>query len=283
MKDLEKSKHFNNEDINSDKKQNEEFLETTSLEENMDELDEIMSEDEESQDFVDEEEEIKFNEEPTKEVTVEEIKTEENEVDFEKEKEKIMEEYNKTHDLSSETDLMEEIKEDSNDASLESIVNNDYQEETIVDMEVPKGNKIGIASDHRGYKLKQKLTKYLTNKGYTVIDFGTDGKASVDYPEFGFKLGEAIADFEVEKGIAICGSGIGISIACNKIKGVRCAKVDNVKEVKYARKDNDANVIAIAGNMPCFRAKDIVDAYLNTSFTGLDRHKRRIEMLNNRG
>lgn len=174
-------------------------------------------------------------------------------------------------------------KNDNVDSALEKIVKNDFQEETIVQMEMPKQKTIGIASDHRGYKLKQKLTKYLGKKGYTVIDFGTDSVRSSDYPEFGFKLGEAVANFEVEKGIAICGSGIGISIACNKIKGVRCAKVDNVRETKYSRKDNDANIIAIAGNIPLFRAKDIVDAYLKTEFSGLVRHRKRIIMLNNRG
>ena len=265
MSDLEKTKRFNIEDINVDSDEKEESLEAAALEENMDELDEIMSEDENSKDFVDDGFEIEFDEEPVKnEEESEEIinNDSEEESDFEEEKEKIMDEFNKTHEFKDELIL---------------------SEETIVAMDIPKGNTIGIASDHRGYKLKQKLTKYLTKKGYTVVDFGTDGTFSVDYPEFGFKLGEAVVDFEVEKGIAICGSGIGISIACNKIKGVRCAKVDNVKEVKYARKDNDANVIAIAGNMPTFRAKDIIDEYLNTSFTGHDRHKRRIEMLDNRG
>ena len=140
-----------------------------------------------------------------------------------------------------------------------------------------------MASDHRGYKLKQKLTKYLTKKGYTVVDYGCDGKDSCDYPEFGFKLGKAIKESEVQKGIAICGSGIGISMACNKIKGVRCAKVDNVKEVKYTRRDNDANIIALAGNIPTFRAKDIVDVYLKTEFSGKERHQKRIDMLNERG
>lgn len=168
-------------------------------------------------------------------------------------------------------------------ASLEDIVKNDFQEQTIVEIEIPKGNKIGIASDHRGYKLKQKLTQYLEKKGYTVIDYGTDNAKSVDYPEYGFKLGEAVANFEVPKGIAICGSGIGISIACNKIKGVRCAKVNNTAEVKYTRRDNDANIIAIAGNMPTYKAKDIIDTFLKTRFSNLDRHQKRIDMLNKRG
>ena len=130
------------------------------------------------------------------------------------------------------------------ETSLKDIVQNDYQEKTILDLNI-KDNKIGLASDHRGYNLKQKLTKYLTKKGYTVIDYGCDDKTSHDYPEYGFKLGKAVRDGKIEKGIAICGSGIGISIACNKINKVRCAKVNNIKEAKYTRQDNDANIIAI--------------------------------------
>lgn len=164
--------------------------------------------------------------------------------------------------------------------SLKDIVQNNYQEKTILDLNIPT-KTIGLASDHRGYDLKQKLTKYLTKKGYTIIDYGCDDKNSHDYPEYGFKLGEAIRDGKVEKGIAICGSGIGISIACNKVPKVRCAKVDNIKEVKYTRQDNDANIIAINGNMPLFRAKDITDVFLNTKFSNLERHKKRIEMLDN--
>ena len=164
--------------------------------------------------------------------------------------------------------------------SLVDIVKNDYQEQTIIDVNVPT-NKIGIASDHRGYKMKQKLTYYLINKGYNVIDCGGDGIKGDDYTEFGFNLGNAIKEGKIEKGIAICGSGIGISIACNKVSKVRCAKVDNTKEVKWARKDNDANAIAISAKMPLFRAKDIVDVFLKTKFSYAERHQRRIDALNN--
>ena len=166
------------------------------------------------------------------------------------------------------------------ETSLEDIVKNEYQEQTILDLNIPN-KKIGFASDHRGYKLKQKLTKYLNGKGYTIIDYGCDDTNSHDYPEFGFKLGKGIQKGEVERGIAICGSGIGISIACNKVKGVRCAKVNNTKEAKYTRIDNDANIIAINGDMPVYRAKDIIDVFLKTPFSNEDRHKKRIEMLNN--
>ena len=166
----------------------------------------------------------------------------------------------------------------NSEASLEDIVKNDYQEKTILDIKIAD-NKIGIASDHRGYNLKQKLTKYLNKKGYTVIDYGCDDSNSHDYPIYGFKLGEAIRDKEIEKGIAICGSGIGISIACNKVKGVRCAKVNNTKEAKYTRLDNDANVIAISGDTKFYKAKDIVDVFLKTPFSNEERHKNRIKMV----
>lgn len=162
--------------------------------------------------------------------------------------------------------------------SLEDIVKNDFQEKTIININI-NDNKIGIASDHRGYDLKQKLTKYLNKKGYTVIDYGCDDKNSHDYPEYAFKLGEAIRDKKIEKGIAICGSGIGISIACNKVKGVRCAKVNSPKEAKYTRKDNDANIVALSGNTKLYQAKDIVDVFLNTKFSEEERHKKRIKMV----
>ena len=139
--------------------------------------------------------------------------------------------------------------------------------------------KIGIASDHRGYKLKEKLKKYLEKKAYEVVDFGTDSTNSVDYPDFGIALGEAVRDNQVEYGIAICGSGIGISIACNKVKGVRCAKVNNKREAKYTRRDNNANIIALNEKLFLFEAKDIVDAFLNTKYVENERYQRRIDKI----
>lgn len=139
--------------------------------------------------------------------------------------------------------------------------------------------KIGIASDHRGYKLKTKLIQYLNKKGYEVVDYGTNSIESVDYPDFGILLGEKVRDKEVEKGIAICGSGIGISIACNKVKGVRCARVTTVKEAKITRKDNDANIIALNEKMFSFEAKDIIDAFLKTEYKPEERFQRRIEKI----
>ncbi len=195
-------------------------------------------------------------------------------------KEKMSEKITKNETNSKiNAEIKEEI-ENVKEASLEEIVQNDYQEQTIVDMNIPT-KKIGLAYDHRGYNLCQKLTKYLKNKGYTIIDYGSGNMLTSDYPVAAFALGKGIKEGEVEKGIAICGSGIGISIACNKVKGVRCAKVNNVKEMKQSRCDNDANVMAISGKMPLIRAKDIVDVFLKTEYKGEERHQKRIDMLNN--
>ena len=174
--------------------------------------------------------------------------------------------------------MVKKEEKETEEATLADIVKNDYQEKTIIQNEIPV-NKIALASDHRGFKMKQKLTKYLLKKGYTIVDLGPDTKESVDYPAYAFALTKALKNGDAPKGILICGSGIGMSIAANRVKGIRCAKVNNVKEVKYTRRDNDANVIAISAKMPTYRAKDIVDAFLNTQFSNQERHQNRIEML----
>jgi len=139
--------------------------------------------------------------------------------------------------------------------------------------------KIGIANDHRGYKLKTKIIPYLQKKGYEVMDLGAFSTESVDYPDYGILLGEKVRDKEVDYGIAICGSGIGISIACNKVNGVRCAKVSNPKEAKLTRLDNNANVIALSEKLHVFEAKDIIDAFLNTEYKQEERFQRRIDKI----
>lgn len=139
--------------------------------------------------------------------------------------------------------------------------------------------RLGIASDHRGYELKQKLIKYLDNKKIEVIDYGTNSNETTDYPIYAFRLGEKVASKDVDCGILICGTGIGISIACNKVKGIRCAKVNNVDEAKLTRRDNDANVLAISGSMPLYRAKDIIDAFIETDFLCIDRYVNRIKQI----
>ena len=139
--------------------------------------------------------------------------------------------------------------------------------------------KVGISCDHRGYKLKEKLKKYLEKKNYDVLDLGTNSTESVDYPDYGILLGEKVRDKEVDLGIVICGTGIGISIAANKVKGVRCAKVANRREAKLSRLHNNANVIALNEKMFLFEAKDIVDAFLKTKYIPSERFERRIEKI----
>ena len=137
--------------------------------------------------------------------------------------------------------------------------------------------KIGIASDHRGYELKKYLKSNLTN--YDIVDYGTNSIESVDYPDYGILLAEKVRDKEVDFGIAICGSGIGISISCNKVKGIRCAKVSTVKEAEYTRNDNDANIIALSSETPKELSLEIVKKFLETPFSNEERHLRRIEKI----
>ena len=134
---------------------------------------------------------------------------------------------------------------------------------------------IGIASDHGGYELKEKIKSEL--KEFDFKDYGTNSTESVDYPLYAFKLGEAVANKEVEKGIVICTTGIGISIACNKVKGIRCAKVADVDEAKMSRLHNDANVVAL--NSKVENPIEIVKTFLTTDFLNEERHIRRINQI----
>lgn len=135
--------------------------------------------------------------------------------------------------------------------------------------------KVGISSDHRGYELKKELIKYLKTLKVEVVDYGTDNKESCDYPDYAFKLGEDISKKKIKYGIVICGSGIGMSIACNKVKGIRCAHVSTIKETYYTRVDNDANVIALSGELSLKKAYRIVETFLNTEASNEDKHIRR--------
>lgn len=139
--------------------------------------------------------------------------------------------------------------------------------------------KISIGSDHAGYNLKEHIKKYLVKKGYEIIDEGTDTTESVDYPDFGKAVGERVSSKEVDKGIVICGSGIGISIAANKVQGIRCALVNEPFSAKLSRQHNDANVLAMGGRLIGSQmAEEIVEAFLNTEFEG-GRHCNRVNKL----
>lgn len=139
--------------------------------------------------------------------------------------------------------------------------------------------KIAIGCDHAGYLLKVAVKDKLVKEGFEVVDFGTDSVESVDYPSYGKAVGHAVADGKAEKGIVICGSGIGISIAANKVKGVRCALCTSVEMAEMSRRHNDANVLAMGARMiEQDLAFEIVDKWLTTDFEG-GKHLRRINML----
>lgn len=140
--------------------------------------------------------------------------------------------------------------------------------------------KIGIASDHRGFETKQKLTKYLKSKSYDVYDYGTKSTERVDYTKYGFILGEKVSKKEVDYGIAICGSAVGISIACNKVKGIRCGKINTKEEAIHAKENDFVNIIALSGNLPIEVNKEIIDAYLAAKENLIDPvYKMRVDQI----
>jgi len=139
--------------------------------------------------------------------------------------------------------------------------------------------KIGIGSDHGGYELKEELKKYMIEKGIEVVDFGTNDLSSVDYPDYAKLVAEAVINKEVERGVVICGTGIGISIAANKIKGIRCALCSDTYSARMSMEHNNANMIALGGRvLGVDLAKEILNAYLSANFEG-GRHLRRIEKI----
>ena len=139
---------------------------------------------------------------------------------------------------------------------------------------------IAIGSDHGGFDLKEKVIAHLKEQGMEVKDCGCYNKESCDYPMFGKAVGEAVASGECEKGIVICTTGIGISIAANKVKGVRAALCTDSLCARMTRLHNDSNVLALGANIvgPGL-ALEIVDIFLNTEFSGEERHQRRIDLI----
>lgn len=140
-------------------------------------------------------------------------------------------------------------------------------------------DKIAIGCDHAAFNEKEKLKFYLIKKGYDLFDVGTNSLDSVDYPSFGHKVGRMVANNKVSKGIVICGSGIGISIAANKVKGIRAALCTTSGHAEMSRKHNDANVLAIGARMTDYNTiLEIVNTWLNTEFEG-GRHLERINLI----
>ena len=140
--------------------------------------------------------------------------------------------------------------------------------------------KIGIGADHRGYKTKQKIVKYLKKKNYEVIDFGCDTENSTDdYIDYAYLVCKSVLNGEVERGILVCGTGIGMSIVANKMKGIMCAKVDNYKEARLAIEHNQANVISLSASKSFMDVKDMLDEYLTATPLEEERYYRRIDKL----
>ena len=141
--------------------------------------------------------------------------------------------------------------------------------------------RIAIASDHAAFTMKAELAAWLREAGHEVADLGTDGEASVDYPDYGYKLAAYVASGKAERGVALCGTGLGISMAVNRNPTVRCAVVSEQLSAHFARDHNDANVIAMGARMIGIeQAKACLTTFLATPFGG-DRHARRVEKLSN--
>ncbi|GAA6493301.1 MAG TPA: ribose 5-phosphate isomerase B [Candidatus Bariatricus faecipullorum] len=139
--------------------------------------------------------------------------------------------------------------------------------------------KIGVANDHSAVDMKKQVVEYLVQKGHEVVNYGTDTYESCHYPEYGEKLGRAVASGEVECGVAICGTGVGISLAANKVKGIRAACVSEPYSARMAKEHNNANIIAFGARVVGIEvAKMILDEWLNSEFLG-GRHQDRVDMI----
>jgi ribose 5-phosphate isomerase B len=139
--------------------------------------------------------------------------------------------------------------------------------------------RVSIGSDHAGFELKEKLEAHLRAMGHEVSDVGTHNDDSVDYPDLAAAVGTAVAKGEAERGVLVCGSGVGVAIAANKVDGVRAANVYDPEMAKMSRLHNDANVVTMGGRyLPEEVAREIVDTFLDTAFEG-GRHQRRIDKI----
>lgn len=140
--------------------------------------------------------------------------------------------------------------------------------------------RIAIGSDHAGLEQKQALAAHLVQSGHEIVDLGTDSADSVDYPDYALAVGRSVADGETEFGVLVCGTGIGMAVAANKVDGVRAANVVSEEFARLARQHNDANVVAVSGRfIPLEENERIVDAFLATAFEG-GRHQGRVDKIN---
>jgi ribose 5-phosphate isomerase B len=148
-----------------------------------------------------------------------------------------------------------------------------------IDLQEDKQVRIAIGNDHAALQMKQEIKAYLQELGHEVIDYGTNSPESCDYPEFGEKVGRAVAAQEADCGVLICGTGVGISIAANKVKGVRAAVCSDTTTAHLVKEHNNANIIAFGARIVGVElAKDIVKSYLDAEFMG-GRHQKRIDQI----
>lgn len=140
--------------------------------------------------------------------------------------------------------------------------------------------KIGIGNDHSALELKKEVIDFLKEKGHEVIDYGTNSSESCDYPVYGEIVANAVAAGEVDRGILICGTGLGISLAANKVKGIRAAVCSEPFTAKMSREHNDCNILAFGARVVGAElAKMIVDVWVSTEFSGAERHQKRVNMI----
>lgn len=143
------------------------------------------------------------------------------------------------------------------------------------------GERIAIVSDHAAFEMKRELAEHLAGLGHELLDLGTASTDSVDYPDYGYRLAGAIGAGQADKGIALCGSGVGISVSVNRHPACRCALVSEALSARLAREHNDANVIALGARLIGIeQAKECISVFLETPFAG-GRHQRRVDKLSN--
>ena len=139
---------------------------------------------------------------------------------------------------------------------------------------------IAIGSDHAGYELKNQLMEHLKNRGYEVKDYGTYSEASCDYPDYAKQVANAVAVGEAEKGLLVCGTGIGMSIAANKVKGIRAAVLSDEFSAEATRSHNDANILCLGARVVDYaKAERLLDIFLDTPFSAEEKHIRRISKI----
>ncbi len=139
--------------------------------------------------------------------------------------------------------------------------------------------KIALGADHAGFEYKDRIAQILRDRGYDVLDFGTHDATPVDYPQYGYAVGEAVASGQAERGVLVCGSSLGIAMAANKVPGIRCAPVDEPYAAELARRHNDANVVAFSERLTGWEMIErMLDVYLATPFDG-GRHAYRTQQL----